>query len=142
MLHYPQGFCIPTPLDLLTLLSPSWSKQETFYSHQQAVTHISSFCCKCRARCAPSSHPPHWELCLLEVEKPGIINLSPCFWITCSFLKWQGRFMANSFIFYSLPPSPMIFSFLFLGIFQSVVKIKRRVWLSTSTVNSCIDQWW
>lgn len=105
MLHYPQGFRIPTPLDLLTLLSPSWNKQETFYSHQQTVIHISGFCCKSSAGFSPSSCLPHWELCLPKVENTGRINLlSKCFWTTYSFLKWHGRFMAILFC----PPFPSV----------------------------------
>lgn len=136
MLHYPQGFCIPTPLDLLTLLSPSWNKQETFYSHQQTVIHISSFCCESLALFSSSSCLPHWGLWLPEVENTGRINPLPkCFWPTSSFLKWQGRFTA---IFCSL--HPVIYSFLFLGVFQSVIKRNRCVWLNKSPGNSQIGQ--
>lgn len=99
MLHYPQGFCIPTPLDLLTLLSPSPNKQEAFYSHQQTVIHISSFCCKFSACFSVTTLLPQWDLCLPEVESTGIIN--PFFLMFsnhCFSLKWQGRFMARFFL--------------------------------------------
>lgn len=144
MLHYPQGFRIPTPLDLLTLLSPSWNKLETFYSQQQTVVHIRGFCSTSSARFSPSSRLPHGELCLPKVEGVGRINpLSKCFWTTYS-LKWQGRIYGNFFFFAvpCRPPSLMIFYFLFLGVFQSVIKINRRVWLNKSPSSRQSSRGW